>query len=238
MRAEALEAAGAFEAEAGPGRSRVHVVRTLILRYPLGFVGSIIVALFVFLAVFSPLLTPFDATRSVAVPLLSPSGKYILGTDSLGQDVLSRVLQGSQISMAVAFSVMAINVSVGTTLGLTLSLKNQEYVTAARAVGASDGRIVLRHLLPNVLPYVIVQATAIFGTVILGEAALSFLGLGAAPGTPSWGQDLSGRNRTYFIDAPWVALAPGAAISLTVLGFNLLGDALRDILDPRLRGRQ
>jgi ABC-type dipeptide/oligopeptide/nickel transport system permease subunit len=81
-----------------------------------------------------------------------------------------------------------------------------------------------------------VGATAGLGAVILGEAALSFLGLGVAPGTPSWGQDLAGRNRLFFKEAWWIAIAPGTAISLTVLGVNLFGDALRDLLDPRLRG--
>jgi peptide/nickel transport system permease protein len=119
---------------------------------------------------------------------------------------------------------------------VTLSLKQQDYVIAAQTLGAGHMRIVLRHILPNVMPYVIVAATQGLGAVILGEAALSFLGLGVAPGTPSWGQDLSGRNRLYFREAIWVALAPGTAITLTVLGFNLFGDALRDVLDPRLRG--
>ena len=95
----------------------------------------------------------------------------------------------------------------------------------------------LRYVLPNTLPLVIVTATAGVGAVILGEAALSFLGLGVAPGTPSWGQDLSGRNRQFFRQAWWVAVAPGTAISMAVLGVNLFGDVLRDILDPRLRGR-
>lgn len=283
---------------------------------PLGAFGAGIVFFFVFLAIFSPFIAPYDATRSVDRPLLAPSMDHLFGTDAVGKDVFSRVLVGSQISLAIAFSVVAINVALSTMLGLTagyfqgpidyviqrsgevwsafpglialllivsllgspytegakkdilgifdimwdmrniviafsigavfggsrivrgvaLSLKNAEYVTAARSIGASDRRIIVRHLLPNVMPYVIVGATAGVGAVILGEAALSFLGLGTAPGTPSWGQDLSGRNRTFFTEAPWVALAPGIAISLTVLGFNLFGDALRDILDPRLRG--
>ena len=107
---------------------------------------------------------------------------------------------------------------------------------AARAIGAGDRRIILSHIMPNTMPIIIISATAGVGAVILGEAALSFLGLGVAPGTPSWGQDLSGRNRLFMLSAPWVVLAPGIAISLVVLGFNLYGDALRDILDPRLRG--
>jgi peptide/nickel transport system permease protein len=290
-------------------------VLKFIRRKPLGAFGGLLVLTFLLIAIFSPVIAPYDATRSVDKPLLGLSGKHLLGTDVTGKDVLSRVLVGSQISLALAFTVVLINVSMSTLLGLisgyfqgpfdyviqrsgevwaafpglialllivsllgpphtskhtgplalfevawdmrnlvfafslgavfggnrvvrgvALSLKNAEYVMAARAIGASDKRIILRHLLPNVMPYVIVFATQGVGGVILGEAALSFLGLGVAPGTPSWGQDLSGRNRTYFIHAPWVALAPGIAISMTVLGFNLFGDALRDILDPRLRG--
>jgi peptide/nickel transport system permease protein len=287
-------------------------------RKPLGFIGLVIVAGFIILALIAPAITPFDATRSVGRPLESPgsvdprTGKtFWLGTDATGQDVLSRVMQGSQISLAVAFTVVTINVVLGTLLGLlagyyqgpvdyviqrsgevwsafpqlialllivsvlgtphttggnllsiswdlrnlifafsigavfggsrvirgiTLSLKQNDYVLAARAIGAGDGRIILSHILPNTLPIVIITATAGVGVVILGEAALSFLGLGVAPGTPSWGQDLSGRNRLFMLSAPWVVLAPGVAISLVVLGFNLYGDALRDILDPRLRG--
>lgn len=287
-------------------------------RKPLGLIGLIIVAGFIILALIAPAITPFDATKSVGRPLQSPgsvdqrTGKtFWLGTDATGQDVLSRVMQGSQISLAVAFAVVTINVVLGTLLGLlagfyqgpvdyaiqrsgevwsafpqlialllivsvlgtphttggnllsiswdlrnlifafsigavfggsriirgiTLSLKQNDYVLAARAIGAGDKRIILSHIMPNTMPIIIITATAGVGAVILGEAALSFLGLGVAPGTPSWGQDLSGRNRLFMLTAPWVVLAPGIAISLVVLGFNLYGDALRDILDPRLRG--
>lgn len=287
-------------------------------RKPLGFIGLVLVVGFILLSLIAPAITPFDATKSVGRPLESPGSvdprtgtTFWLGTDATGQDVLSRVMQGSQISLAVAFTVVTINVVLGTLLGLlagfyqgpvdyiiqrsgevwsafpqlialllivsvlgtphttggnlvsiawdlrnlifafsigavfggsrvirgiTLSLKQNDYVLAARAVGARDNRIILQHILPNTLPIVIISATAGVGAVILGEAALSFLGLGVAPGTPSWGQDLSGRNRLFMLSAPWIVLAPGVAISLVVLGFNLYGDALRDILDPRLRG--
>ena len=282
---------------------------------PLGAFGGLLVVAFLFVAITSPYWVPFDARKSVALPLLSPSGVHWLGTDAQGQDVFSRVLVGSQISLAIGFTVTLIYAVLGTLLGLlagyyqgpvdyliqrsgeiwsafpylvalllivailgppftrggagpfalfniawdmrnlvfafsigavfggsrlirgvALSLKQADYVLAAQALGASDMRIILRHLLPNVMPYVIVSGTAGLGVIILGEAALSFLGLGVAPGTPSWGQDISGRNRSFMFDAPWVVLAPGIAISITVLGFNLFGDALRDILDPRLRG--
>lgn len=320
MASDAAQAAvvARYEGTGVRRRSLPSRVLRFIRRQPVGAIGIAIMAVFVFIALTAPMLTPFDATRSVGRPLLRPgtvdvrTGKHFwLGTDATGQDVLSRVLQGSQISLAIGVTVVLINVALGTLLGLlagyfqgpvdyliqrsgevwtafpelfalllivsilgtphttggnlltiawdlrnlvfaftigavfggsrivravTLSLKHNDYVLAARALGARDSRIILRHILPNVLPYVIVGATVGLGAVILGEATLSFLGLGVAPGTPSWGQDLSGRNRLFFRQAWWVAVAPGTAISLTVLGVNLFGDALRDILDPRLRG--
>jgi peptide/nickel transport system permease protein len=280
-------------------------------RQPLGAFGVALVGFFLVVAIFSPWIVRHEPTSSVALPLLSPSSEYWFGTDAVGRDVFSRTVAGSQISLAVAFTVIVINVVLSTALGLwagyylgvvdyiiqrsgeiwssfpfliallliitllgtpstgsgnfflvswelrnlifafsigavfggsriirgvVISLKEQDYVLAARALGAGDQRIIARHILPNVMPYVIITATAGVTVVILGEAALSFLGFGVAPPTPSWGQDLSGRNRLFFREALWVALAPGTAISLTVLGFGLFGDAMRDILDPRLRG--
>jgi peptide/nickel transport system permease protein len=120
--------------------------------------------------------------------------------------------------------------------GAVLSERQNQYVEAARAIGASGPRIVLRHLAPNVMPLAIVIATTLLGTAILAEASLSFLGLGIPPPNPSWGADISSSRASFPINT-WAALFPGLAISLTVLGFNLLGDTLRDILDPRLRGR-
>ncbi len=119
---------------------------------------------------------------------------------------------------------------------VVIAQRNTPYVEAAQVCGASWLRVMLRHLLPNVLPYSIIGVSVTLGLAILAEASLSFLGYGAPAGTPSWGADLSGPNRQYFLQAPWLALAPGGAISLTLLGFNLLGDAVRDVLDPRLRG--
>jgi peptide/nickel transport system permease protein len=121
--------------------------------------------------------------------------------------------------------------------GATISIKQNQYVEAARAMGASDARIIFLHILPNVMPLTIVGATTGLGSVILALSALGYLGLGVPPPTPDWGGDLSGQARTYFRSAPWLAIFPGLAISLTVLGFNLLGDSMRDLLDPRLRGR-
>ena len=115
-----------------------------------------------------------------------------------------------------------------------LSLKEKEFVDAARVLGGADVRIVLRHIVPNLLAPVIVQTTFSFSTAILAEAALSFLGLGTPPPNPSWGTMLSA-SRRYVELAPWPAIFPGLAIMLVVLGFNLFGDGLRDVLDPRLR---
>lgn len=117
-----------------------------------------------------------------------------------------------------------------------LSVMSQPFVEAARSLGTSSGAIIRRHLLPNVMAPLIVMASTYLGTAILSEAALSFLGLGTQPPEPSWGGMLS-TARTYMLISPWVAVFPGLAIMLVVLGMNLLGDALRDELDPRLRGR-
>jgi ABC-type dipeptide/oligopeptide/nickel transport system permease subunit len=121
--------------------------------------------------------------------------------------------------------------------GPVLSLKEQQFVEAARGIGASNARIMLRHIIPNVMAVVIVVATARFGSAILVESSLSFLGLGPPPPTPTWGSMLSGDAIYVMQTAWWLAVFPGAAITLVVLGFNLFGDALRDVLDPRLRGR-
>jgi peptide/nickel transport system permease protein len=120
--------------------------------------------------------------------------------------------------------------------GATLAVMQHSYVEAARAMGCGHTRIIVRHLLPNVTATIIILATIGLGAVILAESALSFLGFGVPPPHPSWGGMLSGSGRTYMFRAPWMAIWPGVAISLAVFGFNMLGDALRDVLDPRLRG--
>jgi peptide/nickel transport system permease protein len=118
--------------------------------------------------------------------------------------------------------------------GAVLSVRAREYVEAARALGARDGRIMWQHVLPNTLAPVIVQTTLNVGSAIIDTAGLSFLGLGTQPPTPDWGNMLSA-GRSYVIDAPWIATFPGLAILVTVLAFNLMGDALRDAFDPRLK---
>ncbi|MDP7372233.1 MAG: ABC transporter permease [Nitrospinota bacterium] len=122
--------------------------------------------------------------------------------------------------------------------GTVLSTKENVYVDAARAIGATPVRVMARHILPNVMaPYLII-ATSLLSTAILAEATLSFLGLGVPPPHPSWGRMLSGAVAEYAVTAPWLVIFPGLAITWLVLGFNLFGDALRDVWDPRLRGSQ
>src|SRR5213594_615028 len=120
--------------------------------------------------------------------------------------------------------------------GTTISVVENPYIESARALGCGHLRIMVRHILPNVAGTIIVLATIGLGAFILAESALSFLGFGVPPPYPSWGAMLSGAGRSFFYQAPWMAIYPGLAISLAVFGFNMLGDALRDVLDPRLRG--
>jgi len=119
---------------------------------------------------------------------------------------------------------------------LVFAIKENQYVQASRAIGAKSGRVMIRHLFPNILPMVIVMFTTGMGGMIMAEASLSFLGFGLPPPYPSWGGMISGEGRAYLLSAPWMALWPGVALSLTIFGINMFGDALRDLLDPRLRG--
>jgi peptide/nickel transport system permease protein len=120
--------------------------------------------------------------------------------------------------------------------GAVLSIRENMYIHAARSMGAGVGRVLLRHILPNILPPIIVLFTIRMGAVILAESGLSFLGLGVPPPAPTWGGMLSGSGRSYMYQAPWLALAPGICITAVVYGINVFGDALRDLLDPRMRG--
>lgn len=258
----------------------------------------VILALYA-VALLAPLLAPHDPIAQPDIVRLAynpPSAAYPLGTDRFGRDVLSRILYGARISLAVGFIATAISITLGTTigalagyfggrldaalmrttdvvlafprlillilivalfepsllviilvLGLTqwpgttrivraevLSLREREYVQAAKALGFADRRVILRHVLPNVLAPIIVTATLGIGNTIVLEAGLAFLGLGVQPPTPTWGEMVNA-GRDNLVGAWWVATFPGLTIVLVVLAFNLLGDGLRDALDPRLR---
>jgi peptide/nickel transport system permease protein len=140
------------------------------------------------------------------------------------------------VNLTIALGVL---VAAGTSRiirSATLSVREHTYIEAARAVGASHGRILWRYILPNVMAPIIIADTVTLGFLILAEASLSFLGFGVPPPYPSWGLMLNGSGRVFMLRAPWMALWPGVAVSLAVFGFNMFGDALRDVLDPRLRG--
>jgi len=260
--------------------------------------GLVLVALVVSAAVLAPWIAPFDPLRGDLrnAYLLGPGGRFLLGTDTQGRDVLSRVLYGARLSLAVGLISQSVAVILGVLLGLlagyygrwvdavvmrladvtlafptllllvavaaavrpsllmiflvigavgwagmarlvrgqVLTLRGAEFIVAARALGARDRRVLLRHLLPNVRTQVIIAATLGVAGAIMAEAALSFVGLGAQPPTPSWGAMVAD-GRDFIRVAPWVSFAPGVAIGLAVLGFNLVGDALRETFDPKLR---
>jgi peptide/nickel transport system permease protein len=149
---------------------------------------------------------------------------------------LLAVLGPGMLNVILALSILVAAAASRVIRGATLSVVEHPYIEAARAMGAGHLRVILRHILPNVTATIVVVATIGLGGVILAESALSFLGFGVPPPHPSWGSMLSGSGRTYMYNAPWIAIWPGVAISMVVFGFNMLGDALRDVLDPRLRG--
>jgi peptide/nickel transport system permease protein len=146
------------------------------------------------------------------------------------------VLGTGTLNVAAALAVVLTPAVARVVRSATLVVTASQYIEAARCVGCTDTYIMRRHVLPNVLPPTIVVATVAIGNAIVAEASLSFLGLGTQPPYPSWGNMLSGPARSYLEQAPWLAIFPGLALSIVVLAFNLLGDTLRDVLDPRLRG--
>ena len=257
--------------------------------------GLAIVLFFIVIAVFAPLIAPYDPVQtSWTAVRKAPSAAYWFGTDEIGRDVLSRVIWGARASLMAGLVSVCISMAMGVPIGLlagymggwvdglisrftdamlavpflilaialaaflgpsltnamvaigvsampvfirltraqVLSVKVEDYVEAARAVGNPHWRIALRHILPNTLPPLIVQATLTIATAIIAEASLSFLGLGQQPPAPSWGSMLN-TAKDYIDNAPWMAIWPGLSIFLLVLSFNMLGDGLRDALDPR-----
>ncbi|HET9869173.1 MAG TPA: ABC transporter permease [bacterium] len=271
----------------------------VLKRHPLMLWGGLIVAALVVTALTAPILAPQDPkAQDLAQSLLSPGWHHWLGTDQYGRDVLSRLLYGARVSLAVGFVAVSLYVLIGVTLGalagyyggwvdlvlmrfvdvmlciptlflilmviafvgpsilnvmvvigLTswmgvarlvrgefLTLKERDFVTAARVIGMTDARIILTQILPNALGPVLVVATLGVGSTILTESALSFLGLGVQPPTASWGNMLT-EGKEHLTDAWWLVTFPGLAIFTTVLGYNLLGQGLRDWLDPRHQGK-
>jgi peptide/nickel transport system permease protein len=265
-------------------------------RSRLAVTGGIILTLMVLAALLAPWIAPYDPVEQAPLDRLAPpSSTYPLGTDSLGRDILSRILHGGRNSLSVGIIAVGIVLSVGTLLGLlsafyggwidvfvmrcmdvllafpgillalavvaalgaglvntmiavgiwsipvyarivrgsALAVRQQDYVTAAIALGARDSRLVTRHVLPNAAAPLFVLSSLRMATAILTAAGLSFLGLGAQAPTPEWGAMLND-GRQYITQASHVATFPGLAIMLTVLSLNFIGDGLRDALDPRL----
>lgn len=264
-----------------------------LFRNRLSMLGAIIVLLMIIIAVAAPLIAPQDPYAiTVANRLLPPSHAHWFGTDSMGEDVFSRVIYGARISMMVGFCVSVLAGVVGMLLGLyastnkildnilmricdglksipsmlfaiclmtilgadvknvifslaiasipnmariarseALVVREQTYIEALRSMGASESRILWRHIMPNIISPVIVQMTFVFASSIIQEAALSFLGAGVPAGDPSWGSILSdGKN--YIYNSWWLIVFPGIFTIVSVLGFNLFGDGLRDFFDP------
>lgn len=289
-----------------PERRRRLLPRWLrsLLRARLAAAGVVILVLVVVGAVGAPLLAPHNPRQGELIDSKLPpawnaggTGTYPLGTDTLGRDILSRVIYGARISLAVGFTAVAIAGAIGVTIGLTsgyyrgrlddvimrladiqlavpfilfaiavlavlgpglknlilvlgvtgwvtyarvvrgqvFSYREKEFVEAARAIGAGDVRIMFRHILPNTFASLIVIGSFAVAATILAEASLSFLGLGVPPQTPTWGGMVADGREQILNNRWWMYVFPGAAIMLTVLAINAVGDWLRDYLDPRLR---
>ena len=200
--------------------------------------GLVIVGALVFVALFQNTLAPVSPIRiDIAQALAAPGPGHPMGTDQYGRDTYSRVVHGSGISLTVGLisvGISGVPLYARLVRGSVLVAKEQLYVDAARVTGVPVRVILVRHILPNVVAPVIVAGTLGMGTAILAAAALSFIGLGSQPPTPEWGRMLS-EGRDYLRDAWWISTFPGLAIMLTVLGVNMLGDGLRDVLDPQLK---
>jgi len=265
-------------------------------RNRLAVAGAVALTVFIILALLAPYVAPKDPLAAdLSINLTPPSEGYPLGTDELGRDILSRIIYGARISLAVGLVSVGIAAIIGVPLGAASSyrggwvdnlvmrsmdillsfpsillaimvvavlgpgltnamiavgvalvpvyarltrgtvlyIKELDFVEAARMAGARESRILFRHIMPNCLAPIIVQSTLNIASAILSAAALGFLGLGAQPPTPEWGVMLS-KGRIYLRVAPHVSIFPGIAIMLTVLAFNLVGDGIRDALDPRM----
>lgn len=264
---------------------------------PLALVGTVIICLFLLVALFAPLLAPYDPIATdLSRKLEAPSPAHPFGLDQFGRDVLSRVIMGTRIEVSIIVIISVISIVIGLIVGIVagyfggvvdeilmritdiflafprlvlamafaaalrptltnaivaislvewtvyarlaraeaMKIRSQPYIEAIRAVGASNIKIMVFHVLPMSISPIIVQLTMRMGTIILTAASLGFLGLGAQPPLPEWGAIVSD-GRSYLMNNWWITAFPGMAIAVTVLGFNLLGDGIRDILDPRIR---
>lgn len=267
------------------------------LRHPGFSIGLLILIVLFVIALSAPLIAPFPPNQTDMMDTLAqPSAKHWLGTDQFGRDILSRVIWGTQVSLKVAFAVVAISLSLGSLIGavagyaggwveriimigndillafpgfllalalvaargsslenvilavaiaytprvaavmrsVVLTIRPRPFIEASHAIGMSSLRVLFKHVLPNSLPPVIVVATVSAATAILAEAGLSFLGLGVQPPAATWGNIISD-GQGYITTNPWISLSAGLCIAVAVIALNLLGDGLRDTLDPQMR---
>lgn len=277
--------------------SRGREIAEILFRNKLTLAGFLLVGLVAAIGVLAPVIAPYDPNfMNMPERLQAPSAAHLFGTDEMGRDILSRVMYGARISIAVGVIIVAVSAAIGVVLGsvsgyfggradqivlavtdmilafpsmvlalaLTaamgpgllntmlaviivripmytrlmrgqvLAVKEQQYVRAARTFGEKPFWIVARHIVPNCLTPLMVQMTLGIGDAILIASSMSFIGLGAQPPTPEWGAMIS-TARVYAIDQWWYAAFPGLSILITIMGFNLIGDGIRDILDPRSR---
>ena len=270
----------------------------LVREKPLGTISGIIILILIFVAIFAAVLAPYPYKEMHLVDRLQgPSAQYLLGTDHIGRDFLSRLIFGARLSIFVGLAATALNVVVAVLIGgisgflggkldlgvqrfvdawmafpgllllltimsivgsgllqiivvlgisggiggsrvlrgAVIGIKENDYFLAARAIGSPSTATLMRHVLPNIMPVMIIIFSITVGGVIIAEASLSFLGFGLPVNIPSWGGMLSREGREYMEMAPRLALWPGLALTITVYSLNMLGDAMRDLLDPRLR---
>jgi len=281
--------------QSGGGKTRAAM--RLASQQPLGVIAGLIVVALFCTAVLAPLLAPFNPQSLVGIPYTHPGSRFLLGTDSLGRDVTSRVIWGSRVSLYVGVAGALTGVTLGVALGaicsyaggavdlvsvrivdgaqafpplvlalvlmgtfgssvinviaavaliyvpitarvirpVVLGLKSTQHIEAAKASGSSGVRILLRHIVPNTVPSALVLFSLAIGNAIVIEASLSFLGVGIPPNIASWGGMINTAGIQSLAIAPWIMFAPAAAIGVAVYAFNLLGDSVRDVLDPRLR---
>ena len=274
-------------------------LRRLIKEKPLSIIAGVVILLLMLVAIFADVLAPFPHDEvNIVDRMQAPSGRYLLGTDQLGRDLLSRLIFGAQISLTVGLAATAVNVVVAVLIGgpsgffggrldlaaqrfvdawmafpgllllltimslvgrgvpqiivvlgvtggiggsrvirgAVIGVKENVYFQAAEAIGSTKWRTLIRHVLPNIAAPVIIIFTINVGAVIISEAALSFLGFGLPISVPSWGGMLSREGREFMEVAPRLALWPGLCLTIVVYCLNMFGDAVRDLLDPRLRG--
>jgi peptide/nickel transport system permease protein len=284
---------------AARGRTPLQEAWGRLIANPVALGGLVVVVLFTLMAVLTPMLHLYrpEVDSDLLIRLQPPTWEHPFGTDTLGRDILVRVLHGARVSLGLGLGSVAVAAVAGSILGLlagyagrwvdlslmfcmdillafpatllaiaivamigpglrnsliaislvsipfyariargaVLSLKKQEFVVAAEGLGGSHLRVLFRHIFPNTLPPLMVQTTLGIAFAVLEAAALGFLGLGAQPPTPEWGAMLADSYKYFTSGAWWAFFFPGAAIMVSVLGFNLLGDGLRDALDPRMR---